>query len=63
MLGMLLRQSDFVQESSFEQTIALAEGAKGKDKEGYRAEYIKLAKSAQLMAKDLRNFAKVGSDK
>lgn len=63
MLGMLLRQSDFVQESSFEQTIALAEGAKGTDKEGYRAEYIKLAKSAQLMAKDLRNFAKVGSDK
>ncbi len=63
MLGMLLRQSDFVQESNFEQTIALAEGAKGKDKEGYRAEYIKLAKSAQLMAKDLRNFAKVGSDK
>lgn len=63
MLGMLLRQSDFVQESSFEQTIALAEGAKGKDKEGYRAEYIKLVKSAQLMAKDLRNFAKVGSDK
>lgn len=63
MLGMLLRQSDFVQECSFEQTIALAEGAKGTDKEGYRAEYIKLAKSAQLMAKDLRNFAKVGSDK
>lgn len=63
MLGMLLRQSDFVQESSFEQTIALAEGAKGTDKEGYRAEYIKLAKSAQLMAKDLRNFAKVSSDK
>jgi len=63
MLGMLLRQSEFVQESSFEQTIALAEGAKGIDKEGYRAEYIKLAKTAQLMAKDLRNFAKVGGDK
>ncbi len=63
MLGMLLRQSEFVQESSFEQTISLAEGAKGVDKEGYRAEYIKLAKSAQLMAKDLRNFAKVGGDK
>lgn len=63
MLGMLLRQSEFVQESSFEQSIALAEGAKGSDKEGYRAEYIKLAKSAQLMAKDLRNFAKAGSEK
>jgi len=63
MLGMLLRQSEFIQGSSFEQTIALAEGAKGVDKEGYRAEYIKLAKSAQLMAKDLRNFAKVGGNK
>ena len=63
MLGMLLRQSEFVQESSFEQAIMLAEGAKGTDKERYRAEYIKLAKSAQLMAKDLRNFAKIGSDK
>lgn len=63
MFGMLLRQSDFVQESSFEKAIALADGAKGIDKEGYRAEYVKLAKSAQLLAKDLRNFATVGGDK
>ncbi len=63
MFGMLLRQSEFVQESSFEQTIALAEGAKGPDKEGYRAEYVKIAKSAQLLAKDLRNFANMGREK
>lgn len=63
MLGMLLRQSEFVQESTFEQAITLADGAKGTDKEGYRAEYVKLAKSAQLMAKDLRNFANTGEDK
>lgn len=63
MFGMLLRQSEFVQDSTFEQAIALADGAKGLDKEGYRAEYVKLAKSAQLLAKDLRNFAKVGEDK
>lgn len=63
MLGMLLRQSEFVQESTFEQAIALAEGAKGVDKEGYRAEYVKLAKSAQLLAKDLRNFAITGREK
>lgn len=56
MFGMLLRQSEFVQESTFEQLIDLADGAKGKDGEGYRAEFIRLAKSAQLMAKDLRNF-------
>ena len=63
MFGMLLRQSEFVQESTFEQAIALADGAKGVDKEGYRAEYVKLAKSAQLMAKDLRNFATTGKEK
>ncbi|MDQ8004484.1 MAG: von Willebrand factor type A domain-containing protein [Pedobacter sp.] len=63
MFGMLLRQSEFVQESTFEQAIALADGAKGTDKEGYRAEYVKLAKSAQLMAKDLRNFATTGKEK
>ncbi|SOD17388.1 YfbK domain-containing protein [Pedobacter xixiisoli] len=62
MFGMLLRQSEFVQESTFEQAIALAEAAKGTDKEGYRAEYVKLAKSAQLMAKDLRNFATKGRE-
>jgi len=63
MFGMLLRQSEFMQESTFEQAITLADGAKGLDKEGYRAEYVKLAKSAQLMAKDLRNFATIGKDK
>ncbi len=63
MFGMLLRQSEFVQESTFEQAIALAEGAKGVDKEGYRAEYVKIAKSAQLLAKDLRNFATTGREK
>ncbi len=63
MFGMLLRQSEFVQESSFEKAITIAEGAKGTDKEGYRAEYVKLAKSAQLLAKDLRNFAITGREK
>jgi Ca-activated chloride channel family protein len=62
MLGMMLRQSEFMQKSSFELAIALAEGAKGNDVEGYRAEYVKLAKSAQLMAKDLRSFATTGDD-
>ncbi len=51
--GMLLRQSDFRQESSFAQVIALAEKSLGKDKEGYRSEFLKLAKSTSLMAKDL----------
>ena len=55
--GMLLRQSDFKQNSSFEQVITLAEGAMGKDKEGYRSEFLKLANSTHLMAKDLLTIA------
>lgn len=55
--GMLLRQSDFKQNSSFDQVISLAEGAMGRDKEGYRSEFLKLAKSTQLMAKDLLTIA------
>lgn len=51
--GMLLRQSDFKQRSSFEQVINLAEQSMGKDKEGYRSEFLKLVKSSQLLAKEL----------
>ncbi|SDK32514.1 Ca-activated chloride channel family protein [Pedobacter sp. ok626] len=51
--GMLLRQSDFKQNASFEHVIHTATQAMGKDQEGYRSEFIKLAKSAKLMAEDL----------
>jgi Uncharacterized protein containing a von Willebrand factor type A (vWA) domain len=51
--GMLLRQSDFRQNSSFDQVIRNAQKAMGNDNEGYRSEFIKLAKSAKLLAKDL----------
>lgn len=61
--GMLLRQSEFKQGSSFEQLIALAEQGKGEDKEGYRAEFLRLVKSTQLMAKDLLAIAKGDKDR
>lgn len=51
--GMILRKSSFKQNATFEQVISLAENAKGKDKEGYRSEFLSLVKSASLMAKDL----------
>lgn len=56
--GMLLRDSDLKQESSYVQVIDLASGALGSDKEGYRAEFLKLAKSTALMAGDLLTIAK-----
>lgn len=51
--GMLIRQSDFKQNASFDHLIQTATRAMGADKEGYRSEFIKLAKSAKLMAGDL----------
>ncbi|MGY4383560.1 Ca-activated chloride channel family protein [Pedobacter sp. UYP24] len=51
--GMLLKQSDYKQNASYAHLISIAEKAKGKDSEGYRSEFIKLAKSAKLLAKDL----------
>jgi Ca-activated chloride channel family protein len=50
--GMLLSNSEFKQNASFESTILLAQDASGNDKEGYRKEFINLIKSAdQLIAK------------
>jgi Ca-activated chloride channel family protein len=56
--GMLLRESDFKQNSSYAQVIELASSALGIDKEGYRSEFLKLAKSTALMARDLLGTAK-----
>lgn len=49
-IGMLLRDSDFKQGSDYSQAISIARAAKGNDREGYRAEFIKLAESAKLLA-------------
>jgi len=52
--GLLLRQSTFKGNASFEHIIATAKSARGEDEEGYRAEFIKLVKMAQLLSnKDL----------
>lgn len=47
MFGMLLKDSKYKGQADYRQTIALAEGARGTDKEGYRAEYIRLVKSVK----------------
>ncbi|WP_231388226.1 YfbK domain-containing protein [Sphingobacterium hungaricum] len=46
-LGMLLRDSDFKQNSNYDSLIKRAKEAKGKDEEGYRAEFIRLAENAK----------------
>jgi Ca-activated chloride channel family protein len=49
--GMLLRNSSFKSKASFVNVIDIARRAKGNDEEGYRAEFIRLAENASLLAK------------
>lgn len=48
--GMLLRDSEYAKGFTFDQVIQMAQGARGKDPEGYRIEFINLAKTQGLMA-------------
>ena len=47
--GMLLRNSSFKGDSSFEQAKSLAKGAKGEDDDGIRAEFINLIDTSSLI--------------
>jgi len=49
--GLLLRNSDFKGSANFEQVIDLGKSSIGKDSEGYRAEFLKLVKTAKLLDK------------
>jgi Ca-activated chloride channel family protein len=49
--GMLLRDSQFKQDSKIEQVITMARKARGDDDNGYRAEFIRLAESTRDMMK------------
>lgn len=49
--GMLLRNSEYKSAASFDNVLVLARKAKGTDEEGYRAEFVKMVESAQMLAK------------
>jgi Ca-activated chloride channel homolog len=49
--GMVLRDSKFKGEGNYQDVIAKAKSAKGKDDEGYRAEFIRLVEMATLLKK------------
>jgi Ca-activated chloride channel homolog len=49
--GMLLRESNFKGNSSYNGVLELAGSAKGGDKEGYRGEFIKLVKKAMNLGR------------
>lgn len=49
--GMLLRQSEHKGTSNWDQVIAMATDARGKDPFGYRQDFLKLAQTAALLSK------------
>ena len=49
--GMLLRNSEYKSNSTFNNVVALAKNSTGSDEEGYRKEFIKLVTNAQSIAK------------
>jgi len=49
--GMILRGSEFKNGYTFKEAIRLASGAKGKDTNGYRAEFINLVKTSAMLVK------------
>ncbi len=50
MFGMLLRDSEYKGNSSYQKVISLASSGKGKDENGYRSEFIRLVKSMESFA-------------
>src|SRR4029078_6402568 len=50
--GLLLRSSEFKQQSSYQQVVSMARSAKGKDDKGYRAEFIQLVQTATSLVKN-----------
>lgn len=50
--GMLLKNSEYKRDLTFDQVLQLAQRAKGEDKEGYRAEFINLVKKARQISDD-----------
>ena len=49
--GMMLRNSEFKQQSSFNKAYAMAKNALGKDSEGYRSEFLQLLLGAERVTK------------
>ncbi len=49
--GLLIRDSNFRGTANYDHILELAKNAKGKDEEGYRAEFLKLVKTAKMLDK------------
>ena len=54
--GMLLRNSAFKQQSSFDKAYSIAKNSLGKDSEGYRSEFLNMIREAGRIAKNEKLF-------
>jgi len=52
MFGQLLRDSDFKGDATYDKVISLAKTSLDNDEKGYRREFIRLAETAEGLAKD-----------
>jgi Ca-activated chloride channel family protein len=50
--GLLLRNSEYKQQSGYQQVASLAKGSKGADDNGYRSEFIQLVQTTTSLAKN-----------
>jgi len=51
--GMMLRDSEYKNDLSWNKVIEMATASRGRDEDGYRAEFIRLATSASVMGKEI----------
>ncbi len=51
--GMILRDSEYKADASYDKTAALAKAAKGEDEDGYRSEFINLVEMASLLSTEI----------
>jgi Ca-activated chloride channel homolog len=49
--GMLLRDSEYCKDFSYDKVAQMAQASRGEDKEGYRIEFINMIKSMGLLAR------------
>ena len=52
--GMVLRDSEYKGVANFDEVLRLASQAKGEDKEGYRADFIRLVESCKMLVAKIR---------
>ena len=58
--GLLMRESEYRADASYESLIERAKSSKGTDENGYRAEFIRLAEQGQLLFEDyITNYRKM----